>query len=224
VNPTSVMGTCKRIAELYIQSLAERSECRFVTVRFGNVLNSAGSVVPLFREQIAAGGPVTITDLRMERFFMTIPEAAQLVIQAGAMGQGGEIFVLDMGEPVRIVDLAHDMIRLSGLRVGHDIEVREVGLRPGEKLFEELNVEGEVHQPTRHPKIRVAFRASQLTADQISKGVDELLSLADEPNERIVAQLGRLVAEYKPDLVASTGLQLFAPNAEQSSTPRTRAA
>ena len=224
VNPTSVMGTCKRVAELYVQSLAERSACRFVTVRFGNVLNSAGSVVPLFCEQIAAGGPVTITDLRMERFFMTIPEAAQLVIQAGAMGQGGEIFVLDMGEPVRIVDLAHDMIRLSGLRIGHDIEVKEVGLRPGEKLFEELNVEGEVHQPTKHPKIRIAQRASQLSADEIAQGVDELQSLADESHEQIIAQLSRLVGEYKPDLIAARGLKLFAPPENRTSNSRPRAA
>ena len=136
VNPTSVMGACKRVAELYVQSLAGRSAGRFVTVRFGNVLDSAGSVVQLFRQQIAAGGPVTVTDPEMRRYFMTIPEASRLVIQAGAIGQSGQILVLDMGEPVRIVDLAADMIRLSGLRVGEDIAIEFVGLRPGEKLYE----------------------------------------------------------------------------------------
>ena len=134
VNPTSVMGACKRAAEMYVQSLAGTSACRFMTVRFGNVLDSAGSVVPVFRQQIAAGGPVTVTDPRMERFFMTIPEAARLVIQAGVIGNDGEILLLDMGEPVRIIDLAADMIRLSGLRVGDDIEIEISGLRPGETL------------------------------------------------------------------------------------------
>ncbi len=156
VNPTSVMGTCKRVAELYVQALADHSDCRFVTVRFGNVLDSAGSVVPIFREQIAQGGPVTVTHRDMVRYFMTIPEASQLVIQAGAMGKGGEIFVLDMGEPVRIVDLAKDMIRLSGFRVGEDIAIEFTGLRPGEKMFEELYIPGERYTATPHSKITVA--------------------------------------------------------------------
>ena len=127
VNPTSLMGACKRVAELYVQSLAGCCSTRFVTVRFGNVLDSAGSVVQLFRQQIAAGGPVTVTDPEMRRFFMTIPEASRLVIQAGAIGQSGQILLLDMGEPVRIVDLAADMIRLSGLRVGDDIAIQFTG-------------------------------------------------------------------------------------------------
>src|SRR5262245_7842199 len=145
VNPTSVMGSCKRLAEHYVQARSARANCRLVTVRFGNVLDSSGSVVPIFREQIARGGPVTVTHPEIQRYFMLIPEAAQLVIQAGAMGRGGEIFVLDMGEPVRILDLAHDLIRLSGMRVGEDIDVQIVGLRPGEKLYEELYDAGESH-------------------------------------------------------------------------------
>jgi FlaA1/EpsC-like NDP-sugar epimerase len=156
VNPTSIMGACKRISELYVQALAESSTCRFVTVRFGNVLDSAGSVVPIFRQQIEDGGPVTVTDPEMRRYFMTIPEASQLVIQAGAMGQGGEIFVLDMGRPVRILDLAEDMIRFSGLEPGRDIDIEFSGIRPGEKLFEELHTRSERHRPTAHPKIVVA--------------------------------------------------------------------
>jgi len=156
VNPTSVMGSCKRLAEQYVQAKAATSKCRMVTVRFGNVLDSAGSVVPIFREQIANGGPVTITHPEMIRYFMLIPEAAQLVIQAGAMGQGGEIFVLDMGEPVRILDLARDMIQLSGLNVDEDIEIKVTGLRPGEKLYEELYSDQEEYHQTAHSKIMVA--------------------------------------------------------------------
>jgi FlaA1/EpsC-like NDP-sugar epimerase len=155
VNPTSVMGASKRVAEIYVQSLSQRSGTRFVTVRFGNVLGSAGSVIPIFKEQIAAGGPVTVTHPEMKRYFMTIPEASQLVLQAGTMGNGGEIFILDMGEPVRIADLARDLISLSGLTPGEDVEIRYTGVRPGEKLFEELSVDAETADKTRHPKIFV---------------------------------------------------------------------
>ncbi len=196
VNPTNVMGAAKRVAELYVQALAEAARCRFVTVRFGNVLDSAGSVVPLFRDQIARGGPVTVTDPRMRRYFMTIPEAAQLVLQAGVMGRGGEIFVLDMGEPVHIVDLAEEMIRLSGLRVGEDIEIEFVGLRPGEKLFEELHVDGETHVATRHPKIMVAqCLPQQLSA--IRESISRLREISEAPSDEIVSELQAIVPEYR---------------------------
>lgn len=195
VNPTSVMGACKRVAELYVQSLTELSDCRFVTVRFGNVLDSAGSVVQVFRQQIAAGGPVTVTDERMERFFMTIPEAARLVIQAGIIGNSGEILMLDMGEPVRIIDLAADMIRLSGLEVGRDIEIKVVGTRPGEKLFEELNADGETYLPTRHPKIMIADRQRR-DPHAILVAVEQLQELADEAPQQVLLQLRQIVPEY----------------------------
>jgi FlaA1/EpsC-like NDP-sugar epimerase len=155
VNPTSVMGATKRVAEMAVQSRNNASQTRHVVVRFGNVLGSAGSVVPLFREQIARGGPVTITHPEMRRYFMTIPEAAQLVLQAGALAAGGEIFVLDMGDPVKIVDLAYDLIELSGMRPDADIQIEFTGLRPGEKLFEELLFSGEAFDKTPHPKILV---------------------------------------------------------------------
>ncbi len=156
VNPTSVMGACKRVAELLCQDLAQRSQTRFITVRFGNVLDSAGSVVPLFRQQIRAGGPVTVTHPEVTRYFMTIPEACQLILQAAVLGQGGEIFALDMGEPVRIRDLAAQMIRLSGARPEQDIAIVYTGLRPGEKLFEELFHPQEHYSDTGHPKIFLA--------------------------------------------------------------------
>jgi FlaA1/EpsC-like NDP-sugar epimerase len=201
VNPTNVMGACKRVAELYVQSLAAQSACRFVTVRFGNVLDSSGSVVPIFRQQIARGGPVTVTDPGIVRFFMTIPEASQLVIQAGTIGNGGEILVLDMGEPVRIVDLATDMIRLSGLEVGRDIEIDFVGLRPGEKLFEELHYSDAQYLPTRHPKILVLGGARR-EPQSLHVAVDGLLNLGDNNPWRIVDHLRELVPEYKPGITS----------------------
>jgi FlaA1/EpsC-like NDP-sugar epimerase len=192
VNPTSVMGSCKQLAEQYVQSRSAGSQCRFVTVRFGNVLDSSGSVVPIFREQIARGGPVTVTHPEISRYFMLIPEAAQLVIQAGAMGQGGEIFVLDMGEPVRILDLAHDMIRLSGLRVGEDVEVQLVGLRPGEKLYEELYDAAEMRQRTSHPKIMVAA-SSRRHVLEVIRDIGHLEFLVNEPNDTLKAALREII-------------------------------
>jgi FlaA1/EpsC-like NDP-sugar epimerase len=182
VNPTSVMGATKQLAERYVHSLSNESSTRFVVVRFGNVLGSAGSVVPIFQEQIRRGGPITITDARMTRFFMTIPEASQLVLQAGAMGKGGEIFVLDMGTPVKIVDLAKDIIRLSGL--DHDtIEIQYTGMRPGEKLYEELYFDDEETLPTSHPKLRSAYHRPYLMADVRSTLMELRALCVGDPRE-----------------------------------------
>jgi FlaA1/EpsC-like NDP-sugar epimerase len=197
VNPTSVMGATKRVAEIYLQALSRRSNTRFVTVRFGNVLGSAGSVIPIFREQIKRGGPITVTHPDMQRYFMTIPEASQLVMQAGAMGEGGEIFILDMGEPVRIVDLARDLITLSGLRPDKDVEILFSGVRPGEKLFEELSTTTEHADKTKHPKVFIGHSNSHAW-EAIAIGIDALLVLAAESEvERVRASLGDLVPEYR---------------------------
>ncbi len=182
VNPTSVMGTTKRLAELVVQALEGRSKTRFVAVRFGNVLGSAGSVIPLFREQIARGGPVTVTHPDMKRYFMTIPEASQLVLEAGALAEGGEVFVLDMGEPVKVLSLAEDMIRLSGLRPYEDVDIHFTGVRPGEKLFEELGTSAEQVRQTAHPKIFVG-RIVKPHATFLPTEVDRLTSLARKATE-----------------------------------------
>ncbi|MEM1305382.1 MAG: UDP-N-acetylglucosamine 4,6-dehydratase family protein, partial [Planctomycetota bacterium] len=196
VNPTSVMGACKRIAERYVQAKAEVSACRFSTVRFGNVLGSSGSVAPIFREQIAKGGPVTVTHPDMTRYFMMIPEAAQLVVQAGLMGRGGEVFVLDMGEPVRITDLARDMIRLSGLREGDDIEIEFSGLRPGEKLYEELYSDQENHTRTTHPKIMVADSGPESLLG-LTHLVGQLADASNGPRDEVRALIAGALPESR---------------------------
>jgi FlaA1/EpsC-like NDP-sugar epimerase len=196
VNPTSIMGSSKRIAEMYVQDLSRTSKTQFVTVRFGNVLGSEGSVVPIFKKQIAEGGPVTITHPEMKRYFMTIPEASQLVLQAATMGNGGEIFVLDMGEPVKIVDLAKELITLSGFSPEEDIEIRFTGMRPGEKLFEELSIKGEDMQPTKHPKIAI-WKNIPMDRGRLRAYIDELVNVAKTQNHsEITKKIKELVPEY----------------------------
>jgi len=197
VNPTNVMGVTKRVAELVLLAL-QRQRTRFISVRFGNVLGSNGSVVPLFEQQIAQGGPVTVTHPDACRYFMTIPEAAQLVLQAGVMGKGGEIFVLDMGKPIKIVDLAHSLIRLSGREPEKDVKIVFTGLRPGEKLFEELQLEGEGTKPTPHDKIRV-LDGGHCDFREMLHHLEDLSALVDARNVHgLVQKLKTVVPEYQP--------------------------
>ena len=226
VNPTSVMGATKRFAELYVQSLShgprqaglgnhavqtsgQGSATRFVAVRFGNVLGSSGSVVPIFQRQIEAGGPVTVTHPQMKRYFMTIPEASQLVMQAGAIGKGGEVFILDMGQPVLILDLARELIVRNGLVPEQDIMIRFSGVRPGEKLYEELARDDEQTRLTGHPKIRV-WELPPADPARVAQGLDDLAAAARGSASDAVNALSRWVPEYRRDgirqePVAATG-------------------
>jgi FlaA1/EpsC-like NDP-sugar epimerase len=213
VNPTSIMGASKRLAEMLLQGMAQHSSTAFITVRFGNVLGSEGSVVPLFKKQLLEGGPLTVTHPEIERYFMTIPEAVQLVLQAGAMGKGGEIFVLDMGQPIKIVDLARTLITLSGYKPD-DVGIKFIGLRPGEKLYEELWIHEEKMLPTPHRKIMIAQATSPI--HELNGEVDELLRLVNSENEEDAVQfLRRLVPNYRApienSLETEASLSLRAP-------------
>ncbi len=202
VNPTNVMGASKRVAEIYVQSLnnflieTNSAKTRFITTRFGNVLGSSGSVIPRFRKQIEEGGPVTVTHPDITRFFMTIPEACQLVLEAGNMGKGGEIYIFDMGKSVKIIDLARKMIKLSGLTLGQDIQIAFTGLRPGEKIKEELLADQENTLPTYHPKIMIA----QVRTYDFLQAVNEINDLLDcyeeQDDDKMVAKIKAMVPEY----------------------------
>jgi FlaA1/EpsC-like NDP-sugar epimerase len=203
INPTNVMGASKRLAEIFVQALyaSQPTKTKFMAVRFGNVLGSSGSVIPIFNKQIAGGGPVKVTHAEVMRYFMTIPEAAGLVLQSAAQGSGGEIFVLDMGKPVKIVDLARQLIELNGLRPEEDIAIEFVGLRPGEKLFEELSYQGENITPTTHPKI-MRFVSQAQPLDEVEKWLEQLGNVLyeSEPNQ-IKLLLKQAVPEYQPYLM-----------------------
>src|SRR5690554_833382 len=197
VNPTNVMGASKRVAEIYAQSNNGESKTKFITTRFGNVLGSNGSVIPLFKRQIETGGPVTVTDPEVTRYFMTIPEACQLVLEAGALGAGGEIFVFDMGESVKIIDLAKQMIRLSGLEIGKDIDITFTGMRPGEKLYEELLNSEENTLKTHHPQIKIA-KIRPYNLSTVVKEISALIHLFEaQDNDRLVQKLKDIVPEFK---------------------------
>jgi FlaA1/EpsC-like NDP-sugar epimerase len=198
VRPTNVMGATKRVAELFVESMRERQVTRFVAVRFGNVFSSSGSVIPIFQKQISQGGPVTVTHPEVTRYFMSIPEAAQLILQAGAMGEGGEIFILDMGEPIRIVGMARDLIRLHGLEPDKDILIEFTGLRPGEKLYEELITSGEGIVSTCHEKIMV-LRGEKQDAAGLLAQIESLLAIARQGDSSAIRKkLREIVPEYNP--------------------------
>jgi FlaA1/EpsC-like NDP-sugar epimerase len=199
VNPTNVMGATKRLAEMYTQSLnqLEGVPTKFIATRFGNVLGSNGSVIPLFKKQIERGGPLTVTHPEITRFFMTIPESCELVLEAAAMGEGGEVFVFDMGQSVKIVDLAKKMITLSGLRIDKDISIKFTGLRPGEKLYEELLSNDENTLQTHHPKILIA-RVNTPSFDYMKHHLNDLTNLLDLGiNNHIVAKIKEIIPEYR---------------------------
>ena len=200
INPTSVMGASKRLAEMFLQALhsSDSSPTKFMAVRFGNVLGSSGSVVPTFARQIAAGGPVKVTHPDVTRYFMTIPEAARLVLQSAALGEGGEIFVLDMGNPIKIIDLARQMIELSGYEPGVDIEIAITGLRPGEKLYEELSHQDERLTPTDHPKV-MRFVTEPPPFAFVKTAIDEFVRCVNRAEPRELKQmLHALIPEYLP--------------------------
>jgi FlaA1/EpsC-like NDP-sugar epimerase len=213
VNPTSVMGATKRIAEMLVHRAAQLSQRSYVAVRFGNVLGSRGSVILTFKRQIAAGGPITITHPEMQRYFMTIPEAVQLVLQAATLGQQGEVFMLDMGEPVKIVDLARDMIRLSGLEEGRDIDIVYTGVRPGEKLFEELFADGEHYRPTSHDKLFIADGAHSHAPTDLVHTIDQLeQGVASDSEPDLLWLIQQLVPTYQ----GATPLPVRAESQEQA--------
>ena len=222
VNPTSVMGASKRMAEMYIQSLARDSKTtRILTVRFGNVLGSEGSVVPIFKQQIAAGGPVTVTHPEMIRYFMTIPEASQLVLQAAAMGDGGEIFILEMGEPVKIVNLARDLITLSGMVPDRDIKIQFTGMRPGEKMFEEINLSDENATKTKHPRIWVG-KSHVPQREKLGALIDGLLDrISDATPHEIRQGIADCVTEYRPNPEGNVRGGDGAPKAEDEESSAT---
>ena len=200
VRPANVMGTSKRIAEMIVQCHAGRtgSDTQFMIVRFGNVVGSVGSVVPLFKKQISQGGPVTVTHPDVTRFFMTIPEACQLILQAAAMGKGGEIFILDMGTPIKIIDMARDLIRLSGFEPGVDIKIEYIGLRPGEKLFEELITEGEGIVPTSHKNILV-LHGNSCDLKALTHTIEALEKLSKKQDAKGIRNgMNSIVPEYTP--------------------------
>ncbi len=197
VNPTNIMGATKRLCEMIIQTYNNHSDTEFVAVRFGNVLGSNGSVIPLFKKQIAEGGPVTVTDPNIIRYFMTIPEAVSLVLQAGAYAKGGEIFVLDMGEPVRIFDLAQNLIKLSGYRVGEDIEIKFTGLRPGEKLYEEMLMAEEGMKETANKMIHIG-QPIQIDEDKFMSQLEQLKDYVTQEPDDIREYIKQIVPTYVP--------------------------
>jgi FlaA1/EpsC-like NDP-sugar epimerase len=222
VNPTNVMGASKRVAEIYVQSLSEeqnrlgKESTKFITTRFGNVLGSSGSVIPKFRKQIEEGGPITVTHPDITRYFMTIPEACQLVLEAGNMGKGGEIFIFDMGKSTRIVDLAKKMVKLSGLTLGKDIQIVYSGLRPGEKIFEELLNDQENSLPTHHEKIMIG-KVRTYDFNNVSKQITELIELYNsQENMVIVGKMKEIVPEFlsKNSIFESLDNNVKLPNSD----------